>query len=107
MPMCGAYPNPAKPRGPIESLPASCTRVRSRCSLIAARCGLRIKFKLHPASIQAAVQAFTANDPLRQPGYAGFVCAYQTPPIPAQPFYELLSGTTRTGSSVVVTNAVV
>jgi phage tail sheath protein FI len=59
------------------------------------------------ASIQATVQAFTANDALRQPAYAGFVCTYKTPPAPAQPFYELLSGTAGTGSTVVVTNAVV
>jgi phage tail sheath protein FI len=59
------------------------------------------------ASIQAAVRALTANDPARQPAYAGFTATFQTPAAPAAPFYELTSGTTGPSSSVVVTNATV
>jgi hypothetical protein len=48
------------------------------------------------------VRALTANNPLRQPAYAGFTCTYQTPALPANPFYDLLSGTSGPSSSVVV-----
>src|SRR5262249_40749316 len=57
------------------------------------------------ASIQAAVRALTANTASHQPAYDGFTCTFETPAAPAAPFYLLTSGTTGTGSTVVVTDS--
>jgi len=57
------------------------------------------------AAIQAAVRALTANSAVRQPAYDNFTAVYQTPALPAQPFYLLTSGTQGAASSVVVVNS--
>jgi len=57
------------------------------------------------AAIQAAVRALTANSAALQPAYDNFTAVYQTPALPAQPFYLLTSGTQGAASSVVVTNS--
>lgn len=50
------------------------------------------------ADIQTAVRGMTANDATKQPAYANFVCAFAAT-------YNLASGTTGAGSSVVVTDS--
>ncbi len=50
------------------------------------------------SAIQTAVRAMTAATPARQAAYNGFTCTFTTT-------YNLVSGTTGTGSAVVVTDA--
>src|ERR1019366_7022006 len=61
------------------------------------------------ADVASAIQAVVRGLPPRNAGnagaYTGFTAQFVTPVAPAQPFYQLASGTTGAASSVVVTDS--
>jgi phage tail sheath protein FI len=58
------------------------------------------------ADMQATVRALAPNAAANAAAYTGFTATFETPAVPAQPFYRLTSGSTGAASRVVVTDTV-